>query len=592
MKIFNPYRALLKRKVRLKSIGYNLAGSFYSQLWYYFPILLVICLFPGSGAAQFEIELFGKISHGNTYVDQYGFPENLTSFLKGGNSTRSMLSSEELSMECVCLLNPLFMDTVPPAIICPADITIGCTANTLPANTGSATATDTCDSAPLVVFNDVTVASPSCENEYIINRTWTATDACANTANCIQIITIEDNEAPVILCPSDISVDPDPASTPNPTPGPATYFTINNGNWNSATTWVNGNIPNADTLANETIFIRHTVNYNISSAFKNNGVLRIEPFIGTTANLIVPTAINFENLSGGRIYIQSGAYTQYRFIGGGDSGIPQSGTFKNIDGIVRIRNSRVEVAQGFTSENTGSRLFENSCLLTGQNFSISGTGTIDSLIGASISIAWHGSGNFELSSGTILFQQTRVQIAGTSGSFLLSSGFANGDIDYITLRNHLTDVTGSGKIEASSSLNVTGGLNLDAYCANEYISNGKFSGSQTPNCSLTDSYFPAMCAPTFPQDGCEAIVEYVVNATDNCSTPSVTQISGLPSGSSFPKGVTINTFVANDGCQTDTCSFTITVTDEPPAIVCPPNITLQCTSNTLPPATGTATASD
>ncbi|MES2795993.1 MAG: HYR domain-containing protein, partial [Bacteroidota bacterium] len=52
-----------------------------------------------------------------------------------------------------------------------------------------------------------------------------------------------------------------------------------------------------------------------------------------------------------------------------------------------------------------------------------------------------------------------------------------------------------------------------------------------------------------------------ITATDNCSA-IITQTAGLPSGSIFPIGITINTFVATDPSgNTATCSFTVTVTD-------------------------------
>jgi hypothetical protein len=43
------------------------------------------------------------------------------------------------------------------------------------------TATDNCDPAPVLTFNDVTTAG-SCPGSYTIVRTWTATDACGNTS--------------------------------------------------------------------------------------------------------------------------------------------------------------------------------------------------------------------------------------------------------------------------------------------------------------------------------------------------------------------------------------------------------------------------
>lgn len=58
--------------------------------------------------------------------------------------------------------------------------------------------------------------------------------------------------------------------------------------------------------------------------------------------------------------------------------------------------------------------------------------------------------------------------------------------------------------------------------------------------------------------------------------PVLTQTAGLPSGSVFPVGTTINSFTARDAVgNTSTCSFSVTVTDsETPTITCPANRTI------------------
>ena len=100
---------------------------------------------------------------------------------------------------------------------CAADITIECTASTDPANTGMTTATDNCDSAPVVTLVDVTMEG-ACAQEYTIARTWTATDACGNSSTCLQTITVEDSTPPVFtMCAADVTIEctdsTDPADT-------------------------------------------------------------------------------------------------------------------------------------------------------------------------------------------------------------------------------------------------------------------------------------------------------------------------------------------------------------------------------------------
>jgi len=86
-----------------------------------------------------------------------------------------------------------------PLITCPADITIDCSGSTDPSNTGTATATDNCDQNLDITYTDSQTGN-------IITRTWTAVDDCGNSAQCDQIITIDDTTPPIITCPDAVSV--------------------------------------------------------------------------------------------------------------------------------------------------------------------------------------------------------------------------------------------------------------------------------------------------------------------------------------------------------------------------------------------------
>jgi len=74
---------------------------------------------------------------------------------------------------------------------------------------------------------------------------------------------------------------------------------------------------------------------------------------------------------------------------------------------------------------------------------------------------------------------------------------------------------------------------------------------------------------------CSAIVNFAdATATDNCSVASIAQIEGPLSGNQFPLGITTITFEAiDDAGNSTTCSFTVTVTEAiPPVITCPEDI--------------------
>jgi hypothetical protein len=106
------------------------------------------------------------------------------------------------------------------------------------------------------------------------------------------------------------------------------------------------------------------------------------------------------------------------------------------------------------------------------------------------------------------------------------------------------------------------------------------AGGNTATCSFTvtiwDVEDPVItCPENISVDNepgaCGATVTYPTpTATDNCTVKSIDRIEGPESGSFFPVGETIITYVALDNPgQSDTCSFTVTVVDvEDPVITC------------------------
>jgi hypothetical protein len=97
-------------------------------------------------------------------------------------------------------------DNTPPVISgVGADATIECPSEPV---FSDPTASDLCDTDPSLTFADV-MTPGACPQEYSVTRTWTATDACGNSATASQTITVEDNTPPVITCPNDVDFDCD-----------------------------------------------------------------------------------------------------------------------------------------------------------------------------------------------------------------------------------------------------------------------------------------------------------------------------------------------------------------------------------------------
>eukprot|EP01125_Pyxidicula_operculata_P011523 TRINITY_DN3773_c0_g1_i4.p1 TRINITY_DN3773_c0_g1~~TRINITY_DN3773_c0_g1_i4.p1 ORF type:complete len:2082 (-),score=456.87 TRINITY_DN3773_c0_g1_i4:94-6339(-) len=84
-------------------------------------------------------------------------------------------------------------DTIAPTLVVPPNFTASCgnITSLLPNITGAATASDNCDVAPSLTYNDA-ILPGTCSNSVTILRTWTSQDSCNNTAVGQQYIILLD----------------------------------------------------------------------------------------------------------------------------------------------------------------------------------------------------------------------------------------------------------------------------------------------------------------------------------------------------------------------------------------------------------------
>ncbi|WP_142786216.1 gliding motility-associated C-terminal domain-containing protein [Changchengzhania lutea] len=102
------------------------------------------------------------------------------------------------------------VDTTPPTVVFPSNVTAECSDDLSPIAFGTATATDNCDDNPEITFSDVTTDG-SCPGSFTITRTWVVTDACGITTTADQIISTSDTTAPEFVedLPQDFSIECD-----------------------------------------------------------------------------------------------------------------------------------------------------------------------------------------------------------------------------------------------------------------------------------------------------------------------------------------------------------------------------------------------
>src|SRR5690606_22496279 len=104
----------------------------------------------------------------------------------------------------------------------------------------------------------------------------------------------------------------------------------------------------------------------------------------------------------------------------------------------------------------------------------------------------------------------------------------------------------------------------------------------TASCSFTVTVVDNI-APTVDCEDivtCESVVNWSVNASDNCGVESIEVTEGPESGSQFPIGTTtVSVLVSDAAGNTVSCSFDVTVEENPDAAYAGPDQFL-CTNTT------------
>ena len=99
----------------------------------------------------------------------------------------------------------------------PVNISVSCDA--IP-EAQTLTASDNCDNDVFIsVADSIDTSNSNCAGQYVIIRTWTATDDCNNSVTHSQTITVSDTAAPTIVTPLDTEIDVICSEIP-PTPTP------------------------------------------------------------------------------------------------------------------------------------------------------------------------------------------------------------------------------------------------------------------------------------------------------------------------------------------------------------------------------------
>lgn len=113
-----------------------------------------------------------------------------------GNNNVTLTVTDIYDATSSCIAVVTVVDNTIPVITCPANVTVSCAANVPAVNTATVIVSDNCG-VTISHVGDV-ITNQTCANRYTLTRTYKATDASGNTAECSQVITVFDNTPPQI----------------------------------------------------------------------------------------------------------------------------------------------------------------------------------------------------------------------------------------------------------------------------------------------------------------------------------------------------------------------------------------------------------
>ncbi|MEP6646617.1 MAG: SdrD B-like domain-containing protein [Saprospiraceae bacterium] len=542
-------------------------------------------------------------------------PANYTNTAWAQGSNTALISATVTS--------PLFVDDLPPTISCSPNVTIACSASTLPGNTGTPTSNDPDGSTPTLSYVDMFVTG-SCPQEYVINRTWKATDGCFNTAVCLQTITTHDIVAPVMLCPSNLTISCTASTLPANT-GTATA-TDNC----STITYTSTDVIVPGICAQERTITRTWKATDACGNFNTcNQIITVDdsapPSMTCPVNLTIDCAANtlpaatgsasaIDNCSTFAVtstdIITTGPCPQEKVITRTWKATDACGNFGTCNQIITIHdttppamscpgNITIECTASTLPANTGTSTATDNCSTFGITFSdviLSGGCPAEKIINRTWK-ATDACSNSSTCIQIITVDDSHPPVITCPVNITVECGAS-------TLPGNTGTATA---IDNCSTINITStDVVVPGDCPQEHtiIRNWKATDAcgNMSSCNQTitvdDSTSPLITCPASVTIECNTstlpAVTGAPSATDNCSTFTFISTDIISSGSCPQASLITRTWRVTDACGNfSTCIQTIAIHDStPPVITCPADVTVQCISSTLPAETGSATSTD
>jgi uncharacterized repeat protein (TIGR01451 family) len=532
--------------------------------------------------------------------------------------TRTYRATDACLNTATCTQIITVFDGTPPSITCPGDITVQCFAQVPVPAPGSVSASDNCNSAPVVTFvNDVTT-NQTCINRLTITRTYRATDECGNSSTCAQIITVFDNTLPTITCPANTTVN---CASLVPVPSPGTISASDNCNGIPVVTFVN------DVTTNQTCVNRYTITrtYRATDECGNSStcshtitvndqtpptITCPAPVTVSCANMVPapspgnvsasdncngsPTVTFVSDVTVGQTCVNRYLLTRtYRATDecGNSATCTQIITVndQNPPSITCPGNVTVSCAGMVPAPNIGSVTASDNCsgipVVTFVNDVTTNQTCTNRYTIARTYRAVDECGNSSTCSQIILVND---QTSPTITCPLNVSVTCASDVPPVNINS----VSASDNCQGTVTITHLGDVISNQTCANQYTLTRTYRAmdecGNSSSCSqlifVNDQTPPTITCPPDVSVTCTELIPVPnpmsITASDNCNGQvTVTFVQDVNSNQVCANRYTVNrTYRAMDECgNSTTCTQLIFVNDQtPPSIACPPNLTVAC----------------
>jgi len=553
---------------------------------------------------------------GVTYDNNFNGTSDASDTYSLGVTTIEWSAADGAGNTSSCSMTITVEDDTDPLISCPANMTVGTDAGSCDAvvTYTAPTGTDACPG----VSTALTGGSGS-GGTFALGtntETYTATDGAGNTASCSFTILVQDNEAPAITCPTDITVGNDagdcsavvtyttPVGTDN-CPGVSTLQLVGFGSGGTFAVGSTTESYRTTDAAGNTSSCSFTITVEDTEAPQLTCPADITQSTSSTscdASVTVLNANTRDNcavLNVGNDYTNtnnaSGTYPlgvttiEWSASDGAGNSSTCTMTVTIVDDVLptiscpsdmtaSVDAGSCDAILTYTAPTDadncpGQTTAQTAGLGSGSAFPVGSTTEEYTVTDAA--------GNTALCSFTITVEEDEDPTITCPADMTV-----NTDAGVCTAVVTYTAPTGSDNCPASSTALTAGlgsggsfalGMNTETYTVTDAAGN-------EASCSFTitveDSELPQITCPadiTQSSDPgiCAAIVIYTEpTGTDNCTGASTSLSAGVGSGSLFPLGTNTEAFTVTDASgNSASCSFSITITDdEAPSIICPANV--------------------